>query len=67
VHEHREHILSANESAVEEGESREGHHEDEHRGGDHPSGVSGVDGDFCFLSRTGESDSSESHKGKFFG
>ena len=43
LHQHREHVLLAHHAAVEEGEARDGHHQHERHGGEHPGGVAGVE------------------------
>ena len=36
LHEHREHVLGAHQAAVEEGEARNGHEDDQDGGDEHP-------------------------------
>ena len=39
LHQHRQHVLRADQAAVEQGEARDRHHDDQQRGHDHPGGV----------------------------
>ena len=43
LHEDVQHVLGAHQAAVEEGEARQRHHQDQGRRGQHPGGVAAVD------------------------
>ena len=44
LHQHRQHVLAADQAAVEQRETRDGHHNDQERGDEHPRRVALVDG-----------------------
>ena len=51
LHQHRQHVLRAYESAIEEGETRDRHEEDQRRGGEDPRGIARVQGIGCARGR----------------
>jgi len=49
LHQDRQHVLAADEAAVEECETREGHQQHQRGARQHPGGVAGADGGDLFL------------------